>query len=103
MFSLLGFTSKKSKVSNLKDLCFSKTKMYPWILKECGTVMPCTDGVNKPLKRLLPGEMYVISPQMFSAILIDKQQDGQNKLRPVCCSPAFVSSLDNGIMAAASS
>ena len=94
-----GFASNKNKVTFMKELCFSKAKVYPMILRESGTVISSA-GDTKKSKRLLPGDKYVLTPLMLNAMIKECHPDnGQIKLR-VCCTPEFANSLEKVILTA---
>ena len=51
MFNLFGFgfasNKNKNKVTFMKELCFSKAKKYPMVLRKSGIVIASADGDKK--------------------------------------------------------
>ena len=64
VYKMFGYTNK-SRVGNLKELCFSKAKTYPFILCESGEVLSSTENERKSSHRLQPGDRYTITPSFL--------------------------------------
>ena len=101
VYKMFGYTNNKSRVGHLKELCFSKAKTYPFILCESGEVLSSTENERKSSHRLQPGDGYIITPRMMSAMLLEKQGQGEMKLKSLFCSAQFAQDLCKTIEAPA--
>lgn len=101
LYKLFGYVNKKSRVGYLKELCLSKSQSYPFILRESGEVQPSTGNVRKSACKLMSGEKYILTADMFSSMLIEKQSQGDARLRSIACPNLFVEELSNLIRAPA--
>ncbi|CAB4044424.1 Hypothetical predicted protein, partial [Paramuricea clavata] len=93
LYALFGYVKIKTRVGYLKELCFSKAQKYPFILRESGQVQKSTEGVRKSSCKLMSGEKYILTPDMLSLMLLEKQDRGKAKLRSVVCTNSFVKEL----------